>query len=189
MKTRSLADILRGAAHPNVSGAEGRTPVHRTAREGRAGDLKVLLENGGDMHLGDEAGEQPLQMAARKGQLECVELLIQAGADINYIPSPEKSEYSESALCSATRKVRNEEAFAIVQELLRAGADPNAASSAKRFPLHAAARAGNIDMVRALLAAGAKVDTFDRHGRLPLHSALNGEHGSPEVNGTKIRKR
>ncbi len=161
MKARSLSAILRGAANPNVPGADGRTALHRAAREGRVEDLKVLLENGGDVHLGDETGEQPLQMAARKGELECVKLLIQAGADVNYIPPAEKSEYSESALCSATRKGRNEEALAIVREMLRAGADPNAASSAKRLPIHAAARAGDAEMVRALLGAGARVDIFD----------------------------
>jgi ankyrin repeat protein len=181
MITRSLKAILRGAAHPNTPGAEGRTPLHRAAREGKIDDLKILLENGGDVHLSDAAGEQPLQMAARKGQLDCVRLLIQAGADVNYIPPQDISEYSESALCSATRKSRYAEALAIVKELLHAGADPNAASSAKRYPLHSAARAGNVDMVRAILTAGAKVNTSDGHGRLPLHSALNGEPGNPEV--------
>jgi hypothetical protein len=141
----------------------------------------VLLENGGDVHLGDATGEQPLQMAARKGHLECVQLLIQAEANLNHIPPPESSEYSESALCSVARNGREIESLPILLELLRAGADPNTASSARRFPLHAAARCGNFDMVRALLTAGAKLDIFDYNGRLPLHYSLNGNYDSSEL--------
>lgn len=173
MKARTLKAILRGAAHANTPGARGRTPLHRSAREGRVDDLKVLLEHGGDVHLADDTGEQPLQMAARKCHLECVRLLVQAGADLNHTPAPEKTEYSESALCSVVRKGWRREALPVLEELLRDGADPNAASSGKRFPLHEAAGWGNLEMVRALLVAGAKLDVFDHTGWLPLHRALN----------------
>ncbi len=181
MKTRSLKSILCGAANPNTPGAGGRTPLHRAAHDGKIDDLRVLLENGGDVRLGDGTEEQPLQMAARKGHLECVKLLIQAGADLNHIPSPKTSEYSESALCSIARKGSKSESLPILLELLKAGADPNVASSAGRFPLHAAANCGNVDMVRALLAAGAKLDVFNHRGSLPLHSSFRGEHGNPAV--------
>jgi ankyrin repeat protein len=181
MKARSLKAILQGAAHPNTPGSQGRTPLHRVARRGCVNDLKILLENGGDVDLGDDTGERPLQMAGRKGHLECVKMLIQAGANINHIPPLESSAYSESTLCSVARSGRHSESLPILLELLRAGADPNAASSARRFPLHAAARCGNLDIVRALLEAGAKQDVFDNDGRLPLHCSLNGNYDNAEM--------
>lgn len=181
MKHRSLESVLRGATHPNAPDAEGRTPLHWAAHEGRVCNLQVLLDHGGNVHLGDNTGEQPLQMAARKCHLECVQLLIKARADINYIPSPDKTEYSESALCSVARAGWKRQALPVLMELLGAGANPNTASSAQRLPLHEAAECGNIDMVRALLTAGAKIDVFDYTGQLPLHRAVSGEYGNAEV--------
>ena len=69
MKTRSLSAILRGAANPNVPGAEGRTAVHRAAREGRVEDLKVLL-----VHCALDGDH---------GNPDALKLLLEAGADPN----------------------------------------------------------------------------------------------------------
>ncbi len=63
---------------------------------------------------------------------------------------------------------------AIVDELLRRGADPSAASGDGWAPLHAAAMAGHVDLARRLLAAGAGRDgaLMGARGGTPLALAL-----------------
>ncbi len=181
MATRSLGAILRRAAHANDPDEKGRTPVHLAARRGNADELSLLIRNGGDIHLGDNTGERPLQMAVRKGWLDCVRVLIREGADVNHMPPPELSNYSETALCSTARHSRREDSIRIMEHLLLANADPNAATSARRFPMHAAAWAGSVTMVQLLLSHGAIVDTLDHDGSTPLLHAVNSNSGHPDV--------
>jgi ankyrin repeat protein len=63
---------------------------------------------------------------------------------------------------------------AIVDELLRRGADPSAADRDGWSPLHAAAMAGHVDLARRLLAAGAGRDgaLLGARGGSPLALAL-----------------
>src|SRR5262249_5618931 len=63
---------------------------------------------------------------------------------------------------------------AIVDELLRRGADPSAATRDGWSPLHAAAMAGHVDLARRLLAAGASRDgaLLGARGGSPLALAL-----------------
>jgi ankyrin repeat protein len=63
----------------------------------------------------------------------------------------------------------------VVDDLLRAGADPNArCGPLGRTPLHSAYR--NPWAVSTLRAAGAAVDAEDRHGERPLHLAATSCH-------------
>jgi ankyrin repeat protein len=64
---------------------------------------------------------------------------------------------------------------ALVDILLTAGADPNAASqnAFKVTPLHSACAISNIDIVKKLLAAGADVNAKQMRGVTPLHSAAH----------------
>lgn len=60
----------------------------------------------------------------------------------------------------------------IVQLLLAAGADPNAATRAGRAtPLHRAAYTGSAAVVRLLLSGGADPTARDSDGQTPLHKA------------------
>jgi len=66
-----------------------------------------------------------------------------------------------------------------VERCLAAGADPNAATSGGRTPLHRAAWHGHSETVAALLAAGADPDAAAGDGRTPLHEAAR--YGSAET--------
>lgn len=68
----------------------------------------------------------------------------------------------------------------IVKILLDAGADPNAASilwGNSEFPLHAAAKIGNIDILQVLLEHGACINTQAEDGFSAIHfAAYSGHH-------------
>jgi ankyrin repeat protein len=53
----------------------------RAAGEGHARVVKLLLENGADHTLVDDAGCTALLRAAQNGRADCVRLLMNAGAD------------------------------------------------------------------------------------------------------------
>lgn len=165
----ALRAKLDAGAHIEERDAKGRTALFRAARVGRLENLLLLLEHGADPNAKDNTDEAPLQAAARYGYLECVRALIEAGARINDFPDPAKTEYSETALCSAVRRKFSE----VAEFLLGAGADPNAASSSERLPLHEAAGSGNVPLCRALVAAGANLKTTVKWRGAPLHFAVS----------------
>lgn len=51
------------------------------------------------------------------------------------------------------------------------GISPNAKASYGDYPLHSAARRGNLSIVKYLIKKGAKVNLKDGHNRTPLHHA------------------
>lgn len=90
-----------------------------------------------------DKGLSPLQVALKTGKLDIAEYLIQLGADVNYIDpidENEKNIWSVPVLQDAIRAVffaydgiepnqeAAEKAMAIVRNMLRRGADPNALS-------------------------------------------------------------
>ena len=68
---------------------------------------------------------------------------------------------------------------ALVDSLLRAGADPGAGDQAGAQPLHYAARAGRREVVALLVDHGARVDAAADGGVTPLHEAA--ARGHPAV--------
>jgi Ankyrin repeats (3 copies) len=81
--------------------------------------------------------------------------------------------------------------FAVVQLLIKAGADPNAGDKDGATPLHRAIRTRCADAVRALLANGADARKRNKAGSTALHLAVQntgrGGTGSPEAQNQQAR--
>lgn len=69
------------------------------------------------------------------------------------------------------REVSNRKPADAVKALIAAGADPNSWDSSGATPMHVAATAGNVDMIRALFENGAKLDLANRDGKTALDIA------------------
>lgn len=170
--------LLQAGADPHWVDEEGRTSLHRGARNANPVVTAHLLAAGADPNALDNEGSTPLHYAAG-GLLEegatlrgAVARLLAAGAD----PSAERND-GRTPLHSA---LRNDAATDrdIVSSLIRAGGAHNLT------PLQLAALQGDPATVASLLAEGADPNTADTYGWNALHFAA--PVGEPEVVSTLL---
>ena len=156
-------DLLLGAgADVAAANRYGVVPLSLACLNGSAVIVETLLDAGADPNATQSGGETALMTAARTGVVEPVRLLLDAGADANATESLK----GQTALMWAAA----ENHAATIDTLVEAGADSNARSRpspdlSRHEPgdlgftaLLFAARAGQLDAVRALLAAGVDVN-------------------------------
>ena len=132
--------------------------------------------------------DHTLHSAATVNNLSAVKKLLATGADPNarYMP-PVPDEYGMLPLYAvieegleiastplhAAVRYPSDGRLEVVQELLEAGANPNARTVGGFTPLHAAVRWGSeLEVVQALLAAGANPNARTVGGSTPLHAAV-----------------
>jgi hemoglobin len=156
------AELMEGAGGPSVQcGLVAlclRCGLGELARARLAADPSLARER--------YAGRTLLHEAAAAGDLESVELLMGLGVDVDV---PDRG--GHTPLYGAANEGGS---VAVVQALVRAGADVNACGGVKRCtPLHMAARRGFVAIAEALLACGADIGARDSLGVTPLGRALN----------------
>jgi ankyrin repeat protein len=148
--------LLAHGANPNVqiakdplplagsyiytSGLTGATPLWLAAKAADTVVMRVLVEGGADVRLGNKGGSTPLMVAAGLGQTQ----------------GP--GSVSESRLLEAVK---------VAAEL---GADLNAVNDAGQTAVHGAASAGFNTIIQFLADSGAKLDVKDKRGQTPLAS-------------------
>ncbi|MCC7441517.1 MAG: ankyrin repeat domain-containing protein [Bdellovibrionales bacterium] len=138
------------------------------AARGDIDGMKRLIKNGLKPDLETYDGQTPLRAAVEGQQVEAVRFLLSVGA-----PVDKASKRGETPLNYASRHGN----LAIVQDLLKAKADPNAAEMEWRWtPLMRAASQGHAEIVEALLKAGADPDYKDRDGKTATDHANAGGH-------------
>lgn len=119
--------------------------------------VRILLRAGAKANPG--YGESPLSMAARSGRVEVVALLISAGADVNFSNKFDVTPLMKAAF--SDERVPDEDAIAIVRNLLHAGADAQAATTfgtdSSITVLEMAMRRRNIELIQLLLDGGARI--------------------------------
>lgn len=156
------------------------TEVCAAARTGDLKRLKRLLPKLDDLDAAGVDAEEhlpaPVVCAAGAGQLEAVQLLLEKGAK----PVPgywvgERILPHDALVAAAAAGNRKLVEWLLDQKLF---AIDHVARTSELRPVHAAAAAGDVEMLKLLLARGAKLDVTDAVGRTPLHHAANAK---PEV--------
>jgi ankyrin repeat protein len=125
--------ILSVVGDGSAQDANGWSAVHLAAREGNAALLRLLLERGADVNrvcvckgFLDARDWTPLQMAARRGRTEVVDLLLASGADFRQ---------ANSRGATALHEAVAGDTPAIVQSLVKKGADPRVTDNEGKTPL------------------------------------------------------
>ena len=132
-----------------------------------------MLKAGASPVAVDHNGHTPLHEAAKSGFVDVVRALLSAHpADIpsrDYVDFVH-TQHHATALYVAARTAHVE----VVKLLLEAGANPNVVVGHDGGrPLHAAAREGSAETVRALVTARADVNAMDKFKWTPLHAAVS----------------
>ncbi|XP_060218204.1 uncharacterized protein LOC132645307 [Lycium barbarum] len=139
--------------------SDGSTPLMWAAGLAQADAVKVLLEHHANLHVKTEGDNiSPLPLAVAANSLPCVELLVKAGDNVNVRTSeatPLLSDGEATPLLVAAHRGNAE----IINYLLQAGADPNAADEDGNKPLHVAATRGSRAAVKALLPVTPRIQS------------------------------
>jgi ankyrin repeat protein len=144
--------LVQNGASLDAADDWGTRPVHTAAKS--VDVLRWALERGADATSG--AVSTPLMTAVAVGQAECVRILLERGATANATDS-----YTGATIFKAI-EIGNVE---IVDLLLRAGTSTTVlATQTGDTPLTAAAKTGNVAIVRALLERGADELQKNRDG-------------------------
>ena len=150
-------------------GAEVGKAIHRAADKGYLDLVQLLLKYKIDRSLRDYESRTPLHLAAqcREGDerldqyFKIVDLLLEHG-------------YSLEDSCSGGRQVIHLAHHAMLEHLLKRGADINARTTSNGVTLlHLACSPHkDVELVRFLLEHGADVNAADNEGAMPIHFLL-----------------
>ena len=200
--------LLEEGARPNLIISGRRTALYKSGGNERSDVVELLLRYGADPDLGyGRFGETKIYNAAWYNELEVVELLLRFGADVNIRNRKMMESYKgvgekvfhgilsglskEHAIMNAWGKgALHAAAYQghedMVQVLLSAGADLEAAGNDGTTPLYLAAQQKHKGVVQVLLGAGAQLQT-ERHD--PVLALLD-EHNKKKNSRSKelIRK-
>jgi len=142
--------LLQAGASPKAANEFGATPLYAAAANQDPTMTRKLLAAGADPNVALAMGETPLMEAAGRGNLETVRALLAAKAD----PNAKDVKGGQTAVMWATQQRQT----AVVEELLRNGAEAEVGSKTGFTPLMFAAQKNDVATARVLVAAGAKVN-------------------------------
>ena len=145
--------LLKSGADVKCRTSSNKTYLHAVA------NLSCIPRDADDWKTADKAAEaRPLE-----DMLSIVRLLLQHGVNVNDV-----ADKGDTALYRACVS----EQLAVVHVLLETGADVNLTSN-RLYPLMAACKAGNIELINLLVVAGADMKCRKSNNETCLHVAVN----------------
>jgi ankyrin repeat protein len=128
-------------------------PVADAAQQGDRDAVKGLLKQAADVNAAQGDGMTALHWAAMKNDAELAQTLLYAGANIR--ATTRIGAYTPLILAAQQGNA------AVIEPLVKAGADVNARTSNGTTPLMLAAASGSVDAVKALLDRHAEVNAVE----------------------------
>lgn len=142
-----VVQLIKGGADVNLRSSTRNTPLHLAGAKDRTPIVKALVAAGADVNAFSDGGLTPLHAVAAGGDVESAALLLDRGAEVNIASKPPAG----NAVLPRSR--------ALIRR-------PSA-----NTPLHMAAMADRLDMVKLLLARNADANAKNSLGQTPLQLA------------------
>ena len=142
---------------------DGHTPLHEAADRDSPKFLQALLASGGDAKVRNDRGETLLHWAARRASVEVVRFLIEHRTD----PKAE----ADNGITPLQQAAWSNEAPAVLEALIGAGAKRDVRAENGKTLLHLAAQNNESTVVRFLIEGGADVKAQSDNGWTPLQWA------------------
>jgi ankyrin repeat protein len=139
--------LIAAGADAKSANEFGATALYAAAANPDAAVTGKLLAAGADPNVALLSGETALMEASRRGNLDIVRALLSAKAN----PNAQEANGGQSALMWAVSQRHS----AVVEELVRRGADVHAGSKTGFTPLMFAAQQDDVESARILISAGA----------------------------------
>ncbi|CAK9027221.1 unnamed protein product [Durusdinium trenchii] len=146
-----------GAAATGACEAMGRTALHRAAERGHAEIVRLLVQAGASVDIGDFEENTALMFAALEGHPDVLKVLLCAGASVSLANNA-----GESALSLCVKSAHE----ACLETMLRAGAPVNTANRATgNTALAEAAKVGSEALCRRIIQYQANVNCSNSRSR------------------------
>ncbi|MEO6080624.1 MAG: ankyrin repeat domain-containing protein [Steroidobacteraceae bacterium] len=179
-----LSALLTAGAKVESANDDGETVLMTVARTGKVDAAKVLVKAGANVNAVESwRGQAALMWAASQRQPEMVRLLLQAGANPNAVSAlrnwartstaEPRPQWRPPGAFTALQLAAREGCAACARELVKGGAEINAASPEGITALLFAVLNAWFDTAKVLIEAGADVNMADKWGRAPLYSAID----------------
>jgi len=151
-KLRKIVELLAKVSDANERSEEGKTALHRAARDGNEDVVRILIEAGWSVDARDNFGATPLHEARNERVLK----LMLEGRGIRYIDVADED--GQTALHRAVILGNVQ----MMEALVDAGARIDAVTSNGYTTAHFAAASGNLKMVESLAKRGADWTMFNK---------------------------
>uniref|UniRef100_A0ACD5ZV83 Uncharacterized protein n=1 Tax=Avena sativa TaxID=4498 RepID=A0ACD5ZV83_AVESA len=154
-RTDACRYLVQDLAFPvDAPSSPGETPLLLAATFGHTAAAAYLLERGASPRATDGDGETSLHWAAYNGDRELAMLLLSRGADVD-AATPRGTPLHVAAAGAHP---------AVVDILLRHGADPSKVANCVFTPLVSSLLGGSLECMKLLIQAGADVNAGGLHG-------------------------
>ncbi|KAL1124065.1 hypothetical protein AAG570_001835 [Ranatra chinensis] len=147
----------------NLQDSIGRCAIHYAAEYGHVNAVKLLINAGAKVDMGDVDSLTALHLAANKGHYSVVETLLTSGALVNCKTTDKLSALHYAASRGHAR---------IVQILIDRGANVDSLDATDRTPLKLAVSRNLYDVAKVLVERGARVNIEDIKSYTPLCEAV-----------------
>ncbi|KAJ5924217.1 hypothetical protein N7466_008404 [Penicillium verhagenii] len=151
---------------------DGMTPINLAALLGRSEGLKLLIDKGADINTQSDDGWTAIRSASSNGHLEAVKILLDGGADVHKMGDDQWTPLHAAALNHGSPA-----APAVVELLLKHGANMNLLTNKGKSMLHIAAICGSMEIIEHILDCSyLETEAQDFDGRTPFFLAAQRGH-------------
>lgn len=178
-RTDLMQILLDAGAKVDAQDSNGMTALQYAINVNHVPSVELLAKHGADIEKGTEKGYSALEVALSNGQFFAARALIEAGAKVNVGGGPER--LTPLMVCATqlqpqrrlSQLANGPTPLVIAEELIKRGANVNAASRDGVTALMIAAGQNNAPMIGLLLRAGADPKMKSLGGKTALDIATD----------------